>query len=147
MSTITSGAAVPVSAQDDRAGRATWMYKMRSIVTATEREVAAALVQDRDLWLTRRGHDAPALHVTAFRDHHTEPVGLYEADGGDEVLVGCLLLHRQPDLRTWGVDDPPPAVKASLAHTASPGLNAMIHCTVPLQSADTRGERGEGTAR
>src|SRR6185295_16564271 len=61
----------------DRDGRATWAYEMRPIVTAADREAAAALVQDRGLWLARRGHDAPTLHIAAFRDHRTEAVGLY----------------------------------------------------------------------
>ncbi|WP_079170878.1 hypothetical protein [Streptomyces sp. CC53] len=125
MNTTTSDTTAPASTADVRDGRATWAYEMRPIVTAADREAAAALVQDRGLWLARRGHYAPALHVTAFRDHRTEAVGLYEDDDGDEVLVGCLLLHRQPDLRSWAVDDPAPALKVSLAHTA-PGRTDRV---------------------
>ncbi|MFD9771694.1 hypothetical protein ACFWXE_15450 [[Kitasatospora] papulosa] len=222
MSTIASDAPVPVSAQEDRYGRAMWVYEIRPIVTAADREAAAALVQDRNLWLSRHGHDASALHVTAFRDHRTEAVGLYEEDGGDEILVGCLLLHRQPAPQSWGVDNS--ALTVLLAHTApgrtdrpgwlltmwladyaaragsewvhaevpgwntgsndgvarllghlrdlgwqvlgtghdpdghrvtrirlaaaaSPGLTAMIHCTVPLHSAAPRSEPEEGSTR
>ncbi|MFG3403827.1 hypothetical protein [Streptomyces sp. NPDC048142] len=141
MNSITSGATAPVSTQDDRDGRAMWMYETRPIVTAADREAATALVQDRNLWLSRRGHDAPALHITAFRDHRAEPVGLYEEDGGDEVLVGCLLLHRQPDLRTWGVDDPAPTLKASLAHTA-PGRTDRAGWLMTLWLADYAARTG-----
>ncbi|MEU9599820.1 hypothetical protein AB0E06_23770 [Streptomyces sp. NPDC048109] len=141
MNAITSSATGPVSAKDDRDGRAMWMYEMRPIVTAADREEAAALVQDRNLWLSRRGHDVPALHVTAFRDHRTEAVGLYEEDGGGEVLVGCLLLHWQPDLRTRGVDVPVPALKASLAHTA-PGRTNRVGWLMTLWLADYAARTG-----
>ncbi|MER5356543.1 hypothetical protein ABT093_40265 [Kitasatospora sp. NPDC002551] len=126
MNTITPGTTALADTTVDRDGRARWAYEMRPIVTAADREAAAALVQDRGLWLARRGLDAPtALHVAAFRDHRTEAVGLYEDDGGDEVLVGCLLLHQEPDLRSWAVDDPAPALKVSLAYTA-PGRTDRV---------------------
>lgn len=141
MSTTTPATTTPTDAAADRDGQATWMYEMRPITTVTDREVAAALVQDRGLWLTRRGHEAPALHVTAFRDHRTEPVGLYEDDAGNEVLVGCLLLHRQPDLRTWGVGDPAPALKASLAHTA-PDRTDRVGWLMTLWLADYAARTG-----
>lgn len=110
--------AAPVHGTRPENTRQGWVYQMRPIVTAADREEAAALVQDRGLWLAQRGYDASALHVTAFRDHRTEVAGLYEEDACDEILAGCLLLHRQPDLRTWAIDDPAPALKVSLAHTA-----------------------------
>ncbi|MEU4077597.1 hypothetical protein [Streptomyces venezuelae] len=141
MNTIASDATVPVSAQEDRDGRAMWVYEMRPIVTAAEREVAAALVQDRNLWLSRHGRDAPALHVTAFRDHRTEAVGLYEEDGGDEILVGCLLLHRQPNLWPGAVDDPARALKVSMAHTA-PGRTDRIGWLMKLWLADYAARTG-----
>ncbi|MEU7028886.1 hypothetical protein AB0A60_19620 [Streptomyces sp. NPDC046275] len=141
MNTITSSATVPVSAQGHRGGRATWVYEMRPVVAAAEREVAAALVRDRNLWLSRRGHDAPALHVTAFRDHCAEAVGLYEEDGGEEILVGCLLLHREPDLRSWAVDDPARALRVSLAHTA-PGRTDRAGWLMTLWLADYAARAG-----
>ncbi|MFI9210317.1 hypothetical protein ACIGW7_19535 [Streptomyces sp. NPDC053253] len=118
-----------------------WVYQMRPIVTAADREEAAALVQDRSLWLAQRGHDAPALHVTAFRDHRTEAAGLYEEDDGDEVLAGCLLLHRQPDLRRWGVDEAVPTLKISLAHTA-PGRSDRVGWLMTLWLADYAARTG-----
>ncbi|MFD9052746.1 hypothetical protein [Streptomyces zaomyceticus] len=204
--------------------RQSWVYQMRPIVTAADREAAAALVQDRGLWLVPRGLDAPALHAAAFRAPRTEAVGLYEEDGGDEVLVDCLLMHRQSVPQSWGIDDSASALMVSLAHTApgrtdrpgwlltmwladyaaragshwvyaevpgwntgsgdgvarllgylrdlgwqvlgtahnpdghrvtrvrlagaaSPGLTAMIHCTVPLHLAAPRREPEKGPAR
>ncbi|MFI5857406.1 hypothetical protein [Streptomyces parvulus] len=224
MNSVTSDANAPVSARDDHDGRATWVYEMRPLRSAADREVAAALIQDRARWLGPRGLDAPTLHAAPFRDPRTEAVGLYEEDDGDEVLVGCLLLHRQPAPQSWGVDDSAPALMVSLAHTApgrtdrpgwlltmwladyaaragidwayaevpgwhtgatdgvarlvehlrdlgwrvlgtghdpdghrvtrirlaaaaSPGLTAMIHCTVPLHPTAPRREPEEGPAR
>ncbi|MFI2736634.1 hypothetical protein [Streptomyces sp. NPDC018711] len=142
MNTLTSGITAPVGgAAVDRDGRATWAYEMRPVVTAADRAAAAALVQDRGQWLARRGLPAPALHVTAFRHHGTEAIGLYEEDGGDEVLVGCLLLHRKPDLRSWAVDDPAPALKVSLAHTA-PGRTDRAGWLMTLWLADYAARTG-----
>lgn len=141
MNTATPDTTAPAGTAADRDGRATWAYEMRPIVTAADREAAAALVQDRNLWLARRGLDAPALHVTAFRDHRTEAVGLYEHDDGDEVLVGCLLLHREPDLRSWAVDDPAPALKVSLAHTA-PGRTDRVGWLMTLWLANYAARTG-----
>ncbi|WP_051708960.1 hypothetical protein [Streptomyces sp. NRRL S-350] len=141
MNTLTPDTTASPDAAADRDGRATWAYEMRPIVTAADREAAAALVQDRGLWLARRGFDAPALHVAAFRDHRAEAVGLYEDDDRDEVLVGCLLLHREPDLRTWAVDDPTPALKVSLAHTA-PGRTDRTGWLMTLWLADYAAHTG-----
>ncbi|MGW3387393.1 hypothetical protein [Streptomyces cinereoruber] len=141
MNTIASDATVPVSVQEDRDGRAMWVYQMRPIVTAAAREAAAALVQDRNLWLSQHGHDAPDLHVTAFRDHRTEAVGLYEEDSGDEILVGCLLLHRQPNLWPGAVDDQVRALKVSMAHTA-PGRTDQAGCLMTLWLADYAARTG-----
>jgi hypothetical protein len=94
-----------------------WAYEMRPIAGAADREVAAALVGARGQWLSSRGLAAPAA-AAAFRDAHAEAVGLYEDGDGDEVLVGCLLLYRQPDLRRWGGEDCESGLMVSLAHTA-----------------------------
>ncbi|MEU5662103.1 hypothetical protein [Streptomyces longwoodensis] len=124
MNTITSDANVPARAQDDCDGRAAWVYEMRPLPTAADREAAAALVQDRGLWLASRGLDAPALHAAAFRNLRTEAVGLFEEDnGGDEILIGCLLLHRQPTPQSWGVDNSASALMVSLAYTAPGGTD------------------------
>lgn len=75
------------------------VYEMRSLRTDAERAEAAALVQDRQRWLTLRGlpvHarvDVPAL----FRAPQAEPAGLIE----DGRLLACLILQREPDLG-WG---------------------------------------------
>ncbi|MFE0774277.1 hypothetical protein [Streptomyces sp. NPDC058861] len=117
----TSTAPDPTSRHDgptDEERTPAWAYEMRPLPTAADREVAAALVQDRGLWLAARGLDAPALHAAAFRDPRAEAVGLFEEHGGDELLVGCLLLHRQVAPQSWGVGDSASALMVSLAHTA-----------------------------
>ncbi|MFF9458098.1 hypothetical protein [Streptomyces flaveolus] len=141
MNTSTSDATVPVGAQNGRDGRAMWMYEMRPIVTAAEREAAAKLVQDRNLWLSRQGHDAPAFHVTAFRHHSAEAVGLYEEDDGDEILVGCLLLYRQHAPLNWGVGDSTSHLLVSQAHTA-PGRTDRAGWLLTMWLADYAARAG-----
>ncbi|WP_405388076.1 hypothetical protein OG596_08955 [Streptomyces sp. NBC_01102] len=72
---------------------------MRSLNTDAERTEAAALVQDRQHWLTRRGMPVPAgTDVTAlFRESQATAAGLFE----DEILLACMILERDPDLG-WG---------------------------------------------
>jgi hypothetical protein len=72
---------------------------MRTLHTDTEREAAAALVQDRQRWLTLRrlpiatGADIPAL----FRAPQTQPAGLFE----DGRLLACMIPKREPN-PGWG---------------------------------------------
>ena len=75
------------------------VFEMRSLSTDAERAEAAALVQDRERWLTLRGlpvpirADIPAL----FRAPQAELAGLFE----DGLLLACMTLQRAPDLG-WG---------------------------------------------
>ncbi|MFE4212261.1 hypothetical protein [Streptomyces sp. NPDC056844] len=75
------------------------MYEMRTLCTAAERDEAAALVQDRQRWLTMRGLPVPArANIPAlYRDQQTEPAGLFE----DGLLLACTIPQRAPTL-AWG---------------------------------------------
>ncbi|MFD6435889.1 hypothetical protein [Streptomyces venezuelae] len=75
------------------------MYEMRTLGTDAEREEAAALVQDRQHWLTQQGLPAPArADIPAqFRAAQTMPAGLFE----DGKLLACLIPEYAPDLG-WG---------------------------------------------
>ncbi|MGW0998341.1 hypothetical protein ACWD5V_34730 [Streptomyces sp. NPDC002523] len=72
---------------------------MRSLRTDAEREEAAALVQDRQRWLSMRGLPLPAqADIPAlFRDPQTRPAGLSE----DGKLLACMIPERDPGLG-WG---------------------------------------------
>jgi hypothetical protein len=76
-------------------------YEVRTLGTDAEREEAAALVQDRQRWLTVRGLPAPArADVPAlFRDPQSQPAGLFECG----ELLACMIPQRGPGLR-WGRD-------------------------------------------
>jgi DNA-binding CsgD family transcriptional regulator len=77
------------------------VYEVHTLGTDAEREEAAALVQDRQHWLTMRGlpvaarPDVPAL----FRDPQTTSAGLFD----DGELVACMIPERDPGLG-WGED-------------------------------------------
>ncbi|MEU3796054.1 helix-turn-helix transcriptional regulator [Streptomyces fructofermentans] len=76
------------------------IYEMRTLRTGAEREEAAALVQDRQRWLTLRGLPVPAhTDVPAlFRDPQTtEAAGLFD----DGKLLACAIPEREPRLG-WG---------------------------------------------
>lgn len=75
-------------------------YLMRPLTTPADREAAAALVQDKTLHLAERGINLPAEHAAAFRDPHTEALGLYDEHAGENILVGCMLLRRGPSMLT-----------------------------------------------
>jgi hypothetical protein len=72
---------------------------MRTLCTDGERDEAAALVQDRQRWLTTRGLPVPArADISAlFRDPQAKPAGLFE----DGLLLACMIPQRGPHLR-WG---------------------------------------------
>ncbi|MFE0774206.1 hypothetical protein [Streptomyces sp. NPDC058861] len=123
-----------------------WAYEIRPLPTAADREVAAALVQDRGLWLAPRGLDTPALHAAAFRNPHAEAAGLFEENNdGDEILIGCLLLHRQPAPQSRGVDDSASALTVSLAHTA-PGRTDRPGWLLTMWLADYTARAGNDWA-
>lgn len=74
-------------------------YEMRSLRTGAERAASAALVEDRQRWLTLRGLSVPAgADIPAlFRNPQAELAGLFE----DGLLLACMILQREPDLG-WG---------------------------------------------
>jgi hypothetical protein len=84
---------------------------MRFLHTDAERAEAAALVQDRQRWLTLRGLPVPArADIPAlFREPQAEPAGLFE----DGLLLACMILQRDPDL-AWGAG---PCLFLSHVHT------------------------------
>ena len=93
-------AVVPAPAPvHQRPGALPPVYEVRSLRTDAERAEAAALVQDRQRWLTLRGLPVPARAdvPTLFRDPQAEPAGLFE----DGLLLACMILQREPDLG-WG---------------------------------------------
>lgn len=75
------------------------VYAVRTLRTDAEREEAAALIQDRQRWLTVRGLPVPAqADVPAlFRDPQTKSAGLVE----DGRLLACMVPERDPGL-SWG---------------------------------------------
>ncbi|MGW2137604.1 hypothetical protein ACWCW2_16540 [Streptomyces sp. NPDC001773] len=87
------------------------MYEMRTLGTDAEQDEAAALVQDRQRWLTMRGLPVPARaeipHL--FRDPQAQPAGLFE----DGLLLACMIPQRAPDLG-WGQG---PCLFLSCMHT------------------------------
>jgi hypothetical protein len=75
------------------------VYEMRTLATDAERDEAAALVQDRQRWLTMRGLPIPARAnaPALFRDPQAQPAALFE----DGLLLACMIPQRSPDLG-WG---------------------------------------------
>ncbi|MYS36800.1 MULTISPECIES: hypothetical protein [unclassified Streptomyces] len=72
------------------------MYEIRRLRTAAERAEAAALVQDRQRWLTARGLAVPTLVDVPkkFGDPQTPSVGLFE----DGLLLACMIPQVLDDL-------------------------------------------------
>lgn len=136
MNTTTSpSAAEPAGTQEERRPTGP-QYEMRPLSTAADRAAAAALVDDRARWLAERGIRVPHHHVAAYREAWAEGVGLYE-DGADdeEILIGCLLLHRQPEPRPGVTDAEGPGLGISLVYTA-PGLDVRYGWLITLWVSD-----------
>ncbi|MYX27447.1 hypothetical protein GTY75_12425 [Streptomyces sp. SID8381] len=72
-------------------------FEMRPITTRAEQAEARALVQDRLDWLAHRNLPADPAAAGLFTDSARQRVGLYE----DEVLIGCMLVDADLDLRHW----------------------------------------------
>ncbi|MFD0104635.1 hypothetical protein [Streptomyces sp. NPDC127164] len=87
------------------------MYAVRTLCTDAERAEAAALVQDRQRWLTLRGLPVPAqADVPAlFRDPQTNSAGLFE----DGKLLACMVPAHDPGL-SWGDG---PCLRLGRVHT------------------------------
>ncbi|MGW1006476.1 hypothetical protein [Streptomyces sp. NPDC002520] len=103
----TQTARIPVPASPTGA-----VYEMRLLRTDAERDEAAALVTDRLNWLARKHLTVPGGQGVPkfFRDAQNLPLGLFD----DGVLICCLILNREPDLRHWGTAGDGPTL--SLRH-------------------------------
>ncbi|WP_326740474.1 hypothetical protein [Streptomyces sp. NBC_01022] len=84
---------------------------MRTLCTDAERDAAAALVQDRQRWLTMRGLPVPARADVPplFRNPQAKPAGLYE----DGLLLACMIPQHVSGLG-WGQG---PCLFLSCVHT------------------------------
>ncbi|MFC9285147.1 hypothetical protein [Streptomyces sp. NPDC057052] len=105
------------------------IYEMRMLSTAAEREEAAALVQDRQRWLTLHGLPVPArADIPAlFREAQTVSAGLFE----DGRLLACMILEHDPDLG-WGQG---PCLFLHSVHTL-PGQSDDITRLITLWASD-----------
>ncbi|MDX3204767.1 hypothetical protein [Streptomyces scabiei] len=85
------------------------VYEMLPIDTDAARAEAAALAEDRARLLAGQGITVSADRTRALL---REPgvLGLYE----DGILVGTLVLHKDPDMRHWGADGRDPGLLVSL---------------------------------
>ncbi|MER6331414.1 hypothetical protein ABT298_19205 [Streptomyces sp. NPDC001034] len=107
----------------------TAVYEMRTLSTDAEREEAAALVQDRQRWLTMHGLPVPArADIPAqFREAQTLSAGMYE----DGRLLACMILEHDPDLG-WGQG---PGLYLSCVHTL-PGQADDVVRLITLWESD-----------
>ncbi|MET8299460.1 hypothetical protein ABZW02_36705, partial [Streptomyces sp. NPDC005180] len=105
------------------------IYEMRMLRTAAEREEAAALVQDRQRWLTMHGLPVPArADVPAqFREAQTVSAGLFE----DGRLLACMIPEQDPD-RGWGQG---PCLFLNSVHTL-PGQPDDVTRLITLWASD-----------
>ncbi|WP_329612578.1 hypothetical protein OG244_04080 [Streptomyces brevispora] len=86
------------------------VYEMRSLHTDAERDEAAALVQDRQRWLTMRGLPVSRTDMSAlYRAPQARPAGLFE----DGLLLACMIPQYAHGLG-WGEG---PCLFLSCVHT------------------------------
>lgn len=76
------------------------VYEMRTMRTGAERAEAAAFAEDTALLLAQRTVDLPVGQLAGPIRSQATVLGLHE----DGVLVGCLVVHPEPDLHHWGHD-------------------------------------------
>ncbi|MFD4791040.1 hypothetical protein ACFWN1_29120 [Streptomyces sp. NPDC058459] len=124
------------TASEDRSATGTFtqtppaaIYEMRMLSTAAEREEAAALIQDRQRWLTLRGLPVPtrADIPAQFREAQAMPAGLFE----DGRLLACMIPEHDPDLG-WGHG---PCLFLHSVHTL-PGQSDDITRLITLWASD-----------
>ncbi|GAB2882097.1 hypothetical protein GCM10027074_58030 [Streptomyces deserti] len=110
-----------------------YAYEMRPLCTDAVRAEASALVEDRLGWLARRGLPVPARGdiPALFRDNQHEAAGLFE----DDILLGCLILDRQPDLTHWGTSGAGPSLFVGHVHTL-PGRSDDVVRLITLWASD-----------
>ncbi|MGY3677396.1 hypothetical protein [Streptomyces sp. TE33382] len=117
-------------------------YQMRPLSSDADRTAAAALVESRARWLAERGITVPHHHVAAYRDAWAEAVGLYEDNAaGEENLIGCLLLHRQPEPRPGDTDTQGSSLGISLVYTA-PDLDDQCGWLITVWAGDYAARTG-----
>ncbi|MGW0010164.1 hypothetical protein ACWDVX_10450 [Streptomyces tendae] len=111
------------------------VYEVRTLRTDAEREEAAALVQNRQRWLTLRGLPVPAqADVPAlFRDPQTKPAGLFE----DGKLLACMIPEHDPGL-SWGES---PCLFLGCVHTL-PDQPDDITRLIALWASDVAARQG-----
>ncbi|MEU3904111.1 hypothetical protein AB0F20_09860 [Streptomyces goshikiensis] len=146
MNRTSAAPAAPDTAQTTPAGIPTRpLYELRPLRTDADRAEAAALIEDRARWLAARGISVPAHHTAAYRDARAEAVGLYEETAdGEEVLIGCLRVHRQPAPRPESTATQRPALRISLVYTA-PARKDRIGWLITLWIADFAARTGAAT--
>lgn len=105
------------------------IYEMRTLSTAADRDEAAALVQERQRWLTLHGLPVPArADIPAlFREAQTVSAGLFE----DGRLLACMIPEHTPDLG-WGRG---PCLYLGRVHTL-PGQSDDITRLITLWASD-----------
>ncbi|MEV5010595.1 hypothetical protein [Streptomyces sp. NPDC055692] len=98
-------------------------YEMLPISTGASRAEAAALAQDAALRLAEQHINHPTSHLMDLIRSQADTLGLYE----DGILVGCLVVPPDPDVRHWG------------AEGHAPGL--LVSLVPPVPGEDTQGGR------
>ncbi|MET9117551.1 hypothetical protein ABZX38_25610 [Streptomyces longwoodensis] len=76
------------------------VYEMRTMRTGAERAEATAFAEDTALHLAQQAVDLPVGQFADPIRSQATVLGLHE----DSVLVGCLVVHPEADLRHWGRD-------------------------------------------
>ncbi|MFJ8804014.1 hypothetical protein [Streptomyces sp. NPDC102487] len=142
MNTTTSPTPTNAATTQNEHRPAVPQYKMRPLRTDAERAAAAALVDDRSRQLAGRGITVPHRHITTYQDARAQSVGLYEdAADGEEILLGCLMLHRQPAPHPGTENDDKPGLEISLAYTA-PGLGERYGWLITLWASNLAARTG-----
>lgn len=98
-------------------------YEMLPISTGASRAEAAALAQEAALRLAEQNIDHPTSQLIDLIRSQADTLGLYE----DGILVGCLVVPPEPDVRHWG------------AEGHAPGL--LVSLVPPVPGGDTQGVR------
>ncbi|MFJ5635120.1 hypothetical protein ACIQF5_21085 [Streptomyces goshikiensis] len=131
MNTTSPAAAERAETQEERRPAGP-QYEIRPLSTDADRAAAAALVDDRARQLAARGITLPHRHLAAYRNARAEAIGLFEAGAdGEEMLLGCLMLHRQPEQHPRIEDENEPGLGLSLLYTA-PGLGEQYGWLITL---------------
>ncbi|MFJ4623672.1 hypothetical protein [Streptomyces sp. NPDC088812] len=85
-------------------------YEMLPISTGASRAEAAALAQEAALRLAEQHIDHPTSHLVDLIRSQADVLGLYE----DGILISCLVVPPDPDVRHWGTEGRAPGLLVSL---------------------------------